>query len=68
MPGETLPSVAIAIAGGSAARLLAALRTGDPIVVGRLEDRSVVLDLRTVLPTSDEALAAAVERAVAARR
>ena len=68
MPGETLPSVAVAIAGGSAARLLTALRTGDPIVVGRVEDRAVVLDLRTVLPASDEALVGAVERAVAGRR
>ena len=45
---------------GSADRLLAALRAGEPAVVGRIEDGRVVLDLRTVEPASDDALAAAV--------
>ena len=75
LPGETLPSVGIALAGGgrstpsgrSAARLLAALRAGTPIVVGRIEDDRVVLDLRTVAPASDDVLAAALQAALAVR-
>lgn len=65
LPGETLPSFGVALAVRSADRLLAALRTGEPAVVGRIEDRRVVLDLRTVEPSSDEALAAAIGRALA---
>lgn len=71
LPGETLPSLGLAIAGGrgrAPARLLAALRAGDPIVVARIEDDRVVLDLRTVDPARDEALGEAVECAIAAMR
>jgi L-seryl-tRNA(Ser) seleniumtransferase len=65
LPGETLPSFGLALAARSADGLLAALRTGEPPVVGRIEDGRVVLDLRTVEPSSDEALAAAIGRAIA---
>ena len=41
------------------------LRTGEPPVVGYQRDGRLVLDLRTVDPADDEALAAAVERAMA---
>ena len=69
LPGETLPSVGVALAGGgSATRRLAALRHGTPIVIGRIETGVVVLDLRTVEPSQDEALASAVERARPSRR
>jgi len=64
LPGETLPSVGVALAGRSATRLLAALRAGDPIVIGRVQDDRVVLDLRTVEPARDGDLAMAVERAL----
>lgn len=60
LPGETLPSVALALGGRSADRTLAALRRGTPPVVGRIEGGRVVLDLRTVPPESDPALASAV--------
>ncbi len=60
LPGETLPSVGIALIGGSAARRLAALRQGRPAVIGRIEDGRVVIDLRTADPGSDAALARAV--------
>jgi L-seryl-tRNA(Ser) seleniumtransferase len=62
LPGETLPSFGVALA-GSADRVLAALRRGSPCVVGRIVDGSVVLDLRTVEPERDDDLATAVERA-----
>jgi L-seryl-tRNA(Ser) seleniumtransferase len=70
LPGETLASAGVALAPrrpGSAAadRLLASLRLGTPIVIGRIEDRAVVLDLRTVEPGRDDELAASVARALA---
>ena len=69
LPGETLPSAGLALAGGrrSATRVLAALRQGSPIVVARIEADRVVLDMRTVKPALDGDLAAAVERALATR-
>ena len=60
LPGETLPSVALALRTQSADRTLAALRRSTPAIVGRIEARRVVLDLRTVPPESDEALTSAV--------
>jgi L-seryl-tRNA(Ser) seleniumtransferase len=68
LPGETLPSIGVAVRGRSAASLLGALRGGDPIVVGRIVDDAVVLDLRTVDPGQDQILAAAVGRALATGR
>ena len=62
LPGETLPSVGLRLGGASATRSLAALRRGDPPVIGRVEDGRVVLDLRTVDPRLDGDLAGAVER------
>jgi len=46
-PAETMPSYGLAIEGGQ--RLLDALREGEPPVVGRIEEDTVILDLRTVL-------------------
>ena len=64
LPGETLPSFAVAVRVHSAARLLAALRRGVPAVVGRIADGRVILDLRTVNPDDDERLALAIRRAL----
>jgi L-seryl-tRNA(Ser) seleniumtransferase len=60
LPGETLPSVALALRTGSANRTLKALRTGAPAVIGRIEADRVILDLRTVPPIADDALVTAV--------
>jgi L-seryl-tRNA(Ser) seleniumtransferase len=68
LPGETLPSWGVTVVGRSAPRLLAALRRGSPSVVGRIESDALVLDLRTVDPSRDGALAAAVAAAQAAVR
>jgi L-seryl-tRNA(Ser) seleniumtransferase len=62
LPGETMPSWGIALA-GPANQLLTALRRGTPAVIGRIADRSVVLDLRTVEPARDGDLAAAISAA-----
>ena len=66
LPGETLPSAGVALPEPSADRLLASLRTGARPVIGRIERGRVVLDLRTVMPEHDGALAAAVRAATKA--
>jgi L-seryl-tRNA(Ser) seleniumtransferase len=53
-PEETIASYGFAIAGGQ--RLLDALRTVNPPVIGRIEDDRVILDLRTVFPDQDRDL------------
>jgi L-seryl-tRNA(Ser) seleniumtransferase len=67
LPGETMPSVALRLAGRSADRLLANLRRRTPSVVGRIDRGAVLLDLRTVEPDRDDDLAAAVRDAFAER-
>jgi L-seryl-tRNA(Ser) seleniumtransferase len=64
LPGETLPSFGLAVAARSAERLLAALRGGDPAVLGRIEGGRVLLDLRTVDPRAGDELAGALGRAL----
>jgi L-seryl-tRNA(Ser) seleniumtransferase len=66
--GGALAEAPVASAGvaieGDAEALAAALRTGDPPVIGRIQEGRLLLDARTVLPGEDEALLAAVTRAV----
>jgi L-seryl-tRNA(Ser) seleniumtransferase len=67
LPGETLPSFGLALDGRPAAsmnRLLAALRAGEPAVLGRIEGGRVVLDLRTVDPAADAELGRAIAAAM----
>jgi L-seryl-tRNA(Ser) seleniumtransferase len=66
LPGVPVPSAGVALSSRSPDALAAALRTGRPPVVGRIERDRVVLDLRTVEPARDEELVAAVARAAAA--
>jgi L-seryl-tRNA(Ser) seleniumtransferase len=63
LPGRTLATVGIALkppSGGPDA-LAAALRTGQPPVLGTIAGAHVWLDLRTVLPREDVQLVAALE-------
>ena len=62
VPGHALPTVLLAVE-GSAARLAAALRLGEPAVLARIEDGRCVSDPRTVLRGEDEELLDAVEAA-----
>ncbi len=62
LPGETLPSYAVALLAGSPDALAARLRAGDPPVVARIADDRLLLDLRTVLEEQEDTLAACVER------
>ena len=67
VPGETLPSIGMALespGGRGTTELLARLRTGEPCVIGRIERDRVVLDLRTVAPGHDAVLAAAIAHAL----
>jgi L-seryl-tRNA(Ser) seleniumtransferase len=57
-PGVTLPSAAVSLP----AEYAALLRAGDPPIVTRTEDGRCRLDLRTVAPDQDDALASAVLR------
>ena len=64
LPDETLPTSLARLESADATGLAAALRAGDPPVVARIEDGAVVLDPRTVLPDEEDALLAAVARAL----
>ena len=66
-PGLELPTRLLAVrhARLSAERLDEALRAQEPAIVGRIANDCLVLDLRTVLPEQDEALASAIARLVA---
>lgn len=65
LPGDELPSWGIALRARSAERLAAGLRAGEPAVIARIDDGRVILDLRTVEPGDDAALAGALARALA---
>jgi L-seryl-tRNA(Ser) seleniumtransferase len=57
-PGVTMPSVGIVLDGDH----LAVLRSNEPPVIGRTRDGRTYLDLRSVEPTDDDAVIAALER------
>ena len=60
-PAQKLPTCLIALAAPSAAACERKLRAGDPPVIARIENERVVLDLRTVFPEEEAALAAALQ-------
>lgn len=63
-PGNELDSWGVRLADHTPEALARRLREGEPAVVGRVEDRAVLLDVRTVPPHEDDVL---VERVVASR-
>ncbi|MEO8468399.1 MAG: L-seryl-tRNA(Sec) selenium transferase [Chloroflexota bacterium] len=68
VPGQAIPSVGLVLGpstGRSVATLLAALRSGEPCVIARIERNRVVLDLRTVDPAADGSLTVTIARAIA---
>lgn len=69
-PGAQLDSFALSLRDPlrSASELLATLRRGATPVIGRVQDDCVLLDLRTVPPAHDAALAAAVRAAATGKR
>ena len=56
LPGRTIPSVGVALAGDLTDRL----RCSDPPVIARVEAGRTVCDMRTVLPGQDRVLAKAL--------
>jgi L-seryl-tRNA(Ser) seleniumtransferase len=62
-PGGRLPSFGVELPGPPEA-LAHRLRTGDPAVVARIVDGRVVVDLRSVPPALDDALAQALAASV----
>jgi len=56
LPGETLPSSALAVAHPSPDALAAALRKGDPPVLVRINEGQLILDPRTVPVEADDLL------------
>ncbi len=69
LPGETLPSAAVGLelGGRSATTVLAALRSGSPAIIGRIEDDRVLLDLRTIDPADDARVVAAARTVLGPR-
>lgn len=63
LPTQELATWCIAVkpAGMSLDRLAAALRTGAPPVVGRVQQERLLLDLRSVMPRQDQLLVGAFE-------
>ena len=63
-PSSAVPTrlLALSAKGISADELVAQLRASDPPVIARVEDGSVLLDLRTVVPEQDHLLAEALRR------
>jgi L-seryl-tRNA(Ser) seleniumtransferase len=64
LPGQTLPTRALALEVSSPDALAAHLRAADPPVVARIEDDRLLLDPRTVLPEQDTMLIEAVRAAL----
>jgi len=66
-PSSILPTrlLALTCEGLSADELAARLRGSEPPIIARVDEGRVLLDLRTVFPEQDAALAAALKRIVA---
>jgi L-seryl-tRNA(Ser) seleniumtransferase len=66
-PSSVLPTRVLALTceGLSADELAARLRGSEPAIIARVEEGRVLLDLRTVFPEQDAAVAAALGRTVA---
>lgn len=60
LPGDTMPSVALRVPSDAPSRDARRLRVGEPPVVGRIEDEALLVDLRSVDPSDDEGLLAAL--------
>ena len=59
-PDVTLPTWLLLIESDNASAEEARLRAGEPSVIARIENNCVAIDLRTVLPEEEEALAGAL--------
>lgn len=62
LPGETLPTRAVAIAVTSPNDFAKRLRENTPPIIARIEENRIVFDPRTVLQSEEEMLLAGIER------
>ncbi len=60
LPGETLPTVLLAVE-GEADTLAAAMHQGTPPIIARIDQDRLLIDLRTVNPEHDELILAALK-------
>lgn len=63
LPGETLPTRAVALRVLSPDALAAQLRANNPPIIARIENDRVTIDPRTILPQDEKALLEGVEHA-----
>jgi L-seryl-tRNA(Ser) seleniumtransferase len=64
LPGETLPSYAVALLDDRPDELARRMRRGDPPVVGRILDGRFILDVRTVLEEQEDDVITAARAAL----
>jgi L-seryl-tRNA(Ser) seleniumtransferase len=64
LPGETLPSWALAVSSDRPDELARRLRTGKPAIMPHIEDDRLILDARTVLPDQEDALVSGLRSAL----
>ncbi len=62
LPGETLPTRALALQVASPDEFAARLRQNNPPIIARIDEERIVFDPRTVLASEDDALLAGIER------
>jgi L-seryl-tRNA(Ser) seleniumtransferase len=62
LPGETLPTRAVALVVASPDEFAARLHENRPPIVARIEEGRIVFDPRTVQPVEEDALLAGIER------
>jgi L-seryl-tRNA(Ser) seleniumtransferase len=62
LPGEVLPTRALALAVASPDKFAARLRENRPPIIARIEENRIVFDPRTVLASEEEALITGIER------
>lgn len=64
LPGQTLPTKALALSLPSVDGLAARLRQADPPIIARIDNQQLLFDPRTVLPEQDKALIDTLKRAL----
>jgi L-seryl-tRNA(Ser) seleniumtransferase len=67
LPGQTLPTKALAIVSDNVDELAKKLRQATPPVIARIEENQLLLDPRTVLPEQDKMLLVVLESLLASR-
>ncbi|MHB8147333.1 MAG: L-seryl-tRNA(Sec) selenium transferase [Vulcanimicrobiaceae bacterium] len=68
LPTRGFPSIAVALNAPSPQRVAARLRSGRPALIARVDERGVIVDMRTIPPRDDAAAMAALERALRIER